>query len=157
MDTGEERRLTFNGAYNVSPAWSPTGEWIAHAAQAGNNFDIYLINPEGSFTTPLVTHPRTDEDPACRRTGESSRSARIAEGEKEIYRVDIDGSHVTLLTDGSGIAPTPGPGGSTSPNPPCGQKGLQIRGFPVRECTDFAGWSARRIVRWVTEEEGRGW
>ncbi|MGH7290756.1 MAG: TolB family protein, partial [Myxococcota bacterium] len=107
MQTGEEHRLTYSGDYNVSPAWSPTGEWIAYAAQAGNNFDIYLINPEGTFTTPLVTHPRTDEDPAWSPDGRKLAFSSNRRGRKEIYRVDVDGSHVTLLTDGSGNCTNP--------------------------------------------------
>ena len=59
-----ERRLTYRGSYNASPAWSPDGDWIVYAAQTGSSFDLYLIDPQSGYTTPLVVHPRSDEDPA---------------------------------------------------------------------------------------------
>jgi TolB protein len=73
----------------------------------GNNFDIYLINPEGTFTTPVVTHARSDEDPAWAPDGRKLAFTSNRRGRKEVYRVDVDGSNVTVLTDGFGNSSNP--------------------------------------------------
>ncbi|MCP4004773.1 MAG: hypothetical protein GY725_11305 [bacterium] len=95
-----ERRITFKGGYNASPAWSPTGEWIAYTAQTGTNFDLYLIDPETGYTTPLVVHPRSDEDPAWSPDGRKIVFRSSRKGRKNLYRIDVDGRNLTLLTEG---------------------------------------------------------
>ena len=63
-DGGEARRLTFDGAYNTNPAWSPDGLWIAYETRVDGQFDIWLIDPEGKVNVPLVTNERSDEAPS---------------------------------------------------------------------------------------------
>ena len=36
-----------------NPAWSPDGKWIAFQTRRDGNFEIYLMNPDGSMQTPL--------------------------------------------------------------------------------------------------------
>ena len=104
---GEERRLTFQGKYNASPAWSPTGQWIAYSAQTGSNFDIYLIDPESGYTTPLVIHPRSDEDPAWSPDGRKLVFSSNRRGRHDLYRIDVDGRHLTRLTHDYGECSNP--------------------------------------------------
>ena len=82
----------------MSPAWSPTGEWIAYAARAGSNFDLYLIDPKSGYTRPLISHPRTDEEPAWSPDGRKLAFVSSRRGSKEIYVVDVDGRNLRRLT-----------------------------------------------------------
>ncbi len=39
----DQRRLTINGDYDWSPAWSPDGEWIVFTSNRGGNDEIYVM------------------------------------------------------------------------------------------------------------------
>ena len=95
------------GTYNTSPAWSPTGEWIAYAARTGHNFDLYLIDPKSGYTTPLMIHPRGDEHPVWSPDGRKVAFTSDRRGRKEIYVVDVDGRNLRRLTDKFGNCSTP--------------------------------------------------
>ena len=50
-DGSDSKRLTFDGKYNTSPAWSPDGQWIAYETRIGSQFDIWLIDPRAASTS----------------------------------------------------------------------------------------------------------
>ena len=54
-----------------------------------------------------MTHPRSDEDPAWSPDGRKLAFSSNRRGRKEVYRVDIDGQNVILLTDGLGNSSSP--------------------------------------------------
>jgi TolB protein len=41
------RRISYEGGYNTSPAWSPRGDRIAYESRTGGGFQIFTINPQG--------------------------------------------------------------------------------------------------------------
>ena len=47
-------RLTSRAGNNVSPVWSPEGEWIVFSSdRRSSNFRLYIMRPDGSAQTPL--------------------------------------------------------------------------------------------------------
>lgn len=42
---------------DITPAWSPDGEWIAYASDVSGNFDIHLIKPDGQGHRQVTTSP----------------------------------------------------------------------------------------------------
>ena len=108
---GEPRRLTFQGGYNTNPAWSPDGQWIAYESRIGGQFDIWLIDPDGSTNVPIVAHPRNDEGPSWAPNGRMLAFSSKRFGRAEICVVDIGGEMVRRLTQGAGdnTAPSWGP------------------------------------------------
>jgi TolB protein len=52
LETGEQRNVTDNQAYDGWPAWSPDGRRIAFASNRANAafeaFDIYIAHADGS-------------------------------------------------------------------------------------------------------------
>ena len=107
LETRRIRRLTYEGTYNASPAWSPTGEWIVYMARTGSSFDLYLIDPESGYTTPLVLHPRSDEDPAWAPDGRKIVFASTRRGRYDLYRIDLDGGNLVRLTEDFGNCTNP--------------------------------------------------
>jgi TolB protein len=50
---------------DADPAWSPDGSMIAFRRRIANdNFDVYLMQSDGSDVRPLVSTPAMDEKPA---------------------------------------------------------------------------------------------
>ena len=46
--TGKVRRLTSNAAEDSEPTWSPDGRFIAFVSDRDGDYDIWLMNPDGS-------------------------------------------------------------------------------------------------------------
>ena len=56
-------KLTHNTAGDDSPAWSPDGQKIAFASQRdGNNYEIYVMNADGSGQRNLTRTPVQEDD-----------------------------------------------------------------------------------------------
>ena len=107
-DGSGQTNLTNNPASDQEPAWSPNGKWIAFASDRDEvspndcypncNYEIYVMNANGSGVTRLTNHPASDLYPSwspdnSRIAFESDRS-----GNWEVYVMNADGSNVTNLT-----------------------------------------------------------
>lgn len=63
-----QARLTRNGAIDRAGTWSPDGSKIAFASNRDNsnpyNFDIYVMNADGSQVRRIVDDLEYDSDPS---------------------------------------------------------------------------------------------
>ncbi len=102
------RRLTdFN--WCDSPAWSPTGEWIAFAGRANRHdrMDIFLVDPTGTQIRRLTHGEGSNEDPAWSPDGRLIAFSSTRAGRAQIYVMDADGSAPRLAADVPGDSTTP--------------------------------------------------
>ena len=91
-----------NAGQNVVPqphAWSPDGSHIAFSSFRAGNFDIYVMDTDGSNVTRLTNHPELDVTPAWSPDGSHIAFSSFRDGNFEIYVMDADGSNVTRLTN----------------------------------------------------------
>ena len=100
-DGGNPTRLTTNLDVN-SVRWFP-GASIAFNSNADGDFEIHLIEADGSNLRTLTVDIATDLDPALSAQG---KIAFISDrdgpgGPLEVYVMDVDGSNVTRLTNNS--------------------------------------------------------
>ena len=58
-DSGERKRLTTGGG-DGQPAWSPDGKRVAYISKETVNFEIYIINGDGSGKSRLTNTPQSD-------------------------------------------------------------------------------------------------
>ena len=92
--------LTNNGAEDDFAAWSPDGSRIAFASDRDGDWDIYVMEADGTGQTKLTMNRLFDLSPAW-----SSDGMRIAFDHApaadvtEIYSMNADGSEVTRLTN----------------------------------------------------------
>jgi Tol biopolymer transport system component len=76
MGGSEETQLTSNTDFNVEDArWSPDGQKIIYASNEGvdsrkrHNFDIWMIDADGTSKTQLTTNGSHDDSPCWDRSG----------------------------------------------------------------------------------------
>jgi TolB protein len=59
-DGGNVRQLTDTPYYDEDPAWSPDGKHIVFQSERNRNFEIYVMNADGSEQRPLTNHRGDD-------------------------------------------------------------------------------------------------
>ena len=97
-------QLTEEGVKSVSPDWSPDDEAIAYSSNASGNFDIYVMDIDGSdprnLTGQAFQGDRAQEfDPTWSSDGERmSFDGQQNDGRYDIYVIDPDGSDLQNLT-----------------------------------------------------------
>ena len=92
-------RLTYDDADDYFSAWSPDSQRIAFDSYRDGNWEIYVMNADGSGLTRLTYNDADDHFSAW-----SPDSQRIAffsdrDGNWEIYVINADGSGLANLTD----------------------------------------------------------
>jgi len=88
-DGSDIRRVTFEGSYNTSPGWSPTGDRIVFSCRRGKN-QICIVKPDGSALTQL-TESGNNEDPSFSPDGRFITFSSDRDGKKGIYIMRANG------------------------------------------------------------------
>jgi TolB protein len=93
------RQLTFDGAYNASPSWSPLGSMIAFVSRFEGKFDLFIFKLTDGKSYQITTGVSSNESPSWSPDGRSlvfigSRSSGGA-----IYRSDLSGASVLPISN----------------------------------------------------------
>jgi TolB protein len=97
------KRLTFEGNYNTSPSWSPTGEYIAFVGMTKEDgINVYTIRPDGSGLNMLTSNSGDNEDPSWSPDGSLIvfSSSRI-KGKKNLFIMTRSGDDQRQLINGN--------------------------------------------------------
>jgi Tol biopolymer transport system component len=88
-DEGTETQLTDNTANDYDPAVSPNGRKIAYSSNADGDYEIYVMNSDGSGTPLQLTKNAsvTDEYPRWAPDGQQIVFDSNADGDYEIYKM----------------------------------------------------------------------
>jgi hypothetical protein len=81
------------------PSWSPDGTKIAVASNRDGNWEIYVVNADGSGSQRLTNNPATDLRPRWSPDGTKIAFQTDRDGNQEIYAMNPDGSGQTNLTN----------------------------------------------------------
>lgn len=79
---------------------------VFHSARDGN-FEIYMMNPNGSEQTRLTNNPGTDSYPSLAPDGTQIAFESFREGNSDVYVMDIDGANPTRLTFSAAVDGVP--------------------------------------------------
>ena len=104
---GAARQLTRHPSVDRQPAWSPDGQWIAYQSRVGGQFDIWLIDPDGSVNLPVITPPRDDESPSWSPDSRKIAFSSTRRGSADIYVADANGQNIRRLTHARGPDTSP--------------------------------------------------
>jgi Tol biopolymer transport system component len=96
VDGSERRQLTFNGAANFCPFFTPDGKRLIFSSNLenprGRNFDLYLINLDGTGLEKVTTDPDFDGFPMFSPDGKrlvwASNRRSAKPGETNIFVAD---------------------------------------------------------------------
>jgi tricorn protease len=94
LNGSDVRRLTTSPGEELTPRFSPDGEWIAFAGAYDGNTDVYLIPVRGGEPQRMTWHPGHDSVVGWTPGGSAIlfRSYRdLPFGEAEIYRLPVTG------------------------------------------------------------------
>jgi Tol biopolymer transport system component len=72
---------------------------IAFSSNRDGNFEIYVMNADGSDQTRLTDHPAWDVSPSWSPDGSRIAFSSMRDGNYEIYVMNADGSDLTRLTN----------------------------------------------------------
>ena len=79
-DGTNREHLTDNDSLDTSPAWSPDGTQIAFVSDRGGNYDIWLMNPDGTNPRNLTNTADQNEHYPAWSPPKDDRRVRISWG-----------------------------------------------------------------------------
>ena len=82
------------GIFSVTFAKAPATAKIVFSSNRDGNFEIYIMNPDGSDQTNLTEHRDTDYNPVWSPTGEQILFVSDRHGTKDLYLMNADGTNV---------------------------------------------------------------
>ena len=98
---GAIRRLTNDSDWDWKPSWSPDGRHIAFQSSRAGNYEIYVMDSDGSNPHRLTDHPAADWFPSWSPDGRHIAYVSERDGKPKIYVIGSDGSNPRNLTNDS--------------------------------------------------------
>ncbi|MBI3410615.1 MAG: DUF1553 domain-containing protein [Planctomycetes bacterium] len=95
---GQDRKELSGPGMNSWPAVSPDGKQIAFSSIRDGDFEIYVMNVDGSNVRRLTKSPGIDTRPAWSPDGKRIAFTSNRDNNFEIYVIDTDGANVRRVT-----------------------------------------------------------
>ncbi|MEM7415709.1 MAG: amidohydrolase family protein [Gemmatimonadota bacterium] len=95
------------------PRWSPDGTRIAFQAYWAGDYDVWVVNRDGSGLMQLTSGPYDDREPAWAADGASVLFSSDRGGSYDVWRADVGSGALTRETNSPGneYMPSPSPDG----------------------------------------------
>ena len=85
--------------FDGDASWSPNGGRITFSSGRDGDFEIYVMNADGSGVVQLTDNNTDDSDPALSPDGRRIAFSSTRDGNRQIYVMNADGSGALQLTD----------------------------------------------------------
>jgi TolB protein len=98
---GLVERVTFTGTYNISPALSPDGRWLAYVSRINGAFRLHVLELATGVVT-AVTDTSSDESPSFAPNSRLIVYATQLQGREALMTTTVDGRIKARLNGPSG-------------------------------------------------------
>jgi TolB protein len=109
LDGGNQRRVTNKNGYELTPTFSPDGNYLAFAGdREGHGLDIFLLSrndPNDERT--IVARRFHDASPTFSHDGKRIAFIANSDGNPEIYLISVNGTGLYRLTHSQSEEMTP--------------------------------------------------
>ena len=117
LATGRVSQLTSGrNHHDQHPKWSPDGRRLSFVSSRAGNFDLYVMNADGTNVTRLTDHPANDFDPIWAPDGQSLIFSSERDSRSDLYRLWLNDRRIDRLTNhfvGRAIMPNVSPDGKS--------------------------------------------
>lgn len=131
------QQLTSDRAVDIRPAWSPDGRRIAFQSGRNGNYQVYLMDADGSAEQRLSAEGMDDRHPAWSPDGKNIAVASGGDAQREVWIIEVETGARTQVSQRGVVASFP----TWSPD------GRQL---------SFYGFSAGQLDLWVIGRDGSG-
>lgn len=97
LATGNVKRLTYQGSYNTTPSWSPSGRKIAYTGRVNGRYQIFIIDAGGGEPQQLTRSAGDNESPTWAPDGSMIAFSSTREGASRIYVMTTYGTEQRRL------------------------------------------------------------
>ena len=104
---GNPERVTFTGNYNISPAISPDGRWLAYVSRINGAFKLQVMEL-ASGTVNSITDTIADESPSFAPNSRLLVYATQQQGREALMTTTLDGKVKARLAGQTGDIREPG-------------------------------------------------
>jgi TolB protein len=98
---GSAERVTFTGSYNISPAISPDGRWLAYISRVSGVFKLHVMDIASGAVSAL-TDTTADESPSFAPNSRLIVYATQQQGREVLMTTTLDGRIKARLTGQNG-------------------------------------------------------
>jgi TolB protein len=98
---GTPERVTFGGSYNISPALSPDGRWLAYISRVSGAFKLHLMELASGTANP-ITETVADERPSFSPNSRMLIYATQQQGKEALMTTTLDGKIKARLAGQTG-------------------------------------------------------
>ena len=98
---GNVERVTFTGSYNISPALSPDGRWLAYVSRVGGAFKLQVMELAGG-SVAQITDTTADESPSFAPNSRLIVYATRQQGREALMTSTLDGKIKARLAGATG-------------------------------------------------------
>ena len=106
------QHLTNHESDDLSPVWSPDGSQIAFASKRDGDWDIYVMDADGTHLSQLTNSPDTETKPSWSPNGTRIAFDSGAGYNRDIFIMDSDGSNLEFVVRADGGWPAWSPDGT---------------------------------------------
>jgi len=106
------QRLTNHESDDLSPVWSPDGTQIAFASNRDGDWEIYVMDADGSHVRQLTDSPGIETKPSWSPDGSKIAFDSGAGYNRDIFIMDSDGTNPKLVARADGGWPAWSPDGT---------------------------------------------
>ncbi len=100
---------TQTASSEIQPSWTPDGAKITFASDQTGDWEIFIMNSDGSGVTQLTSNTSIDVAPAISPDGTKIAFVSNRDGDFEIFVMNINGTSVTQLTSNTNDDGAQGP------------------------------------------------